>query len=290
MFVKKFKLNRNRIDDQTAVDIPLEMDHQQVDNTDVIERDFIEGETEKAINPIVDHDQFRFKPYFYDNEEESLKEIKVVNYNLHFLIFNSVYPNGKHYPSSTTYNQLGFSKDDLRFRKNRFTNSFLRLNFFNNDNTMDQSLIAASDLFCSLRVPTEDSDLQNSDIKASNNLPKDLIQIPVKFELTNPSLTKARIHEGVHLFWYENDLPKEMFMQATFNNAANGETTDFMTESGSFAVNNFVDKIHTKFILKKKNNTYYYVLDQNYSNNISIGQLNSGHYKMDIDLYEVSVK
>lgn len=286
MSVKKIKINREQADRDAAIDIPLDMDFQNVDNTDIIERDFTDDKIEEFVNPIVDEDKVRFRPYYEDNEG-TLHEIKIIDYNLHFLDSG-----GNHPSSATTYDEIGFVKDDLRFRKNHFTNSFLRLNFYNSDVTTDQSLLDFSDLFCSLRNEVNDQDLQGTEDIGNDNLPDELHNIPVKFELTNPSILSVRRHEGIHLYWYKDDIPKEFFMQATFNNAKNGISTDFMVEDGQFKVDEFVDKLHSKFILKENTETYYYVLDTSYvpSAHFNIDtSLSGNNAKLEINLYEVNV-
>lgn len=281
MSVKKYKLNRDDLNEQSAINIPLDLDFQPVDNSEIIERKFIEENIEEAINPIIDYEQYRFIPAYED--EEGINQIKILNYKLHFL--NS---NGDHTVGTTTYEQIDFEQNDLKFRKNYFKNSFLTLSFYDSDVSSDQNLLTFSNLFCNLKVPANDGDLSSADIK-DNNTVRDINQIPVEFELTNPKLLNERIHEGFNLYWYKNELPQELYMRATFNNAKNGQFTEFMTIDGSPSIDQFVNELHTRYSLREGNDYYYYVLDTSYNNNISVSNLPSGHKKIDIHLYEVKV-
>lgn len=282
MSVKKFKINRDELTNESMVNIPIDLGFQPVDNSEIIDREFVEDHVDDAINPIIDNEKYRFIPA-YEDESGDIHQIKLLYYNLHFL------DSGSHTVNITTYDQIGFNQNDLKFRKNYFKNSFLRLDLYDSDISSDQNLLTFSDLFCNLKVPATDGDLVMSDIQSGKNLPKTINNIPVQFELTNPNLLTERIHEGFNLFWYKDELPQDLYMRATFNNAKNGEYTEFMTINGTPDINQFIDELHTKFTLKKNDNFYYYLLDLSYNNNVTVSTLSSGYKKIEVDLYEVNV-
>ena len=80
MFVNKIKIAPSLLQSGAThlnIDLPIDMNFQIVDNSELIERVFVDTEVEKAINPIVDYDKVRFVPknggndikniYFYLN-------------------------------------------------------------------------------------------------------------------------------------------------------------------------------------------------------------------------------
>lgn len=247
-----------------TITIPINLDFQMVDQAEIIEREFVDKEVENAINPIFDYEKVRFLPI---NAEGS--QVEDITYKVNLLASTS-------FPTNTYYGDVGYIYDDLKFRKNNFTRSFLRLSFYDTDITTDQRLVSFMTLFCRLTI----------DDITSNNLPNPINTIPIKFKVMDPITKPEGISEGYHIYNFKDEvepnLPKELFMRATFNNAKTGKSTNLMTESIPLSINVLVTKLHTKYILTRDNDGYYYEIDPTYSNNVDV----TGNSVV-VNLYEV---
>ena len=65
MFVNRYQINVNTYSSgatDSYFNIPITMEYQIVDQTELVKRVFVDVETEKAINPIVDYEKVRFMP------------------------------------------------------------------------------------------------------------------------------------------------------------------------------------------------------------------------------------
>lgn len=278
MFVNRYRINlntQNRIVKESGprpvtikpsgatINIPIDLNYQLVDQSDIIEREFVEKEVENSINPTFDYEKARFIPIIGSNEVDEIK------YSVHFLSNNL-------YPPQSYYGDIGFVYNDVKFRKNRFTNSFLRLSFYDSDKTTDQRLLSFITLFS--RITPDDI--------GSNNLPLPINNIPIRFKLTNPIVNPEGISEGYYIYHFKDEvtttLPKELYMRASFNNAKDGKTTNLMTENTALPIDELVNKLHTKYVLTRDSDGYYYEIDSSYSNNVEISGNN-----IVVNLYQV---
>lgn len=247
-----------------TVNIPLNLEYQMVDQSEIIERDFVDVEIENVINPIFDYEKVRFIPIL-DNGTQ----VESVEYYVNFLTSTT-------FPTVSYYGDLGFVYDDVKFRKNRFSRSFLRLSFYDSDVTTDQRLISFMTLFPRI----------TDDIIEPSGLPIPVQSIPIRFRVEDPVAIPKGISEGYHLYHFKdevtNTVPKELYMRASFNNARDGKTTNMMTVSDALPINELVTKLHTKYVLTRDNDGYYYEIDPTYSDNVII----TGN-KIRVNLYEV---
>ncbi len=251
----------------THIDIPVVMENQMVDQSEIIDREFVDIEVENSINPILDFEKIRFRPF----NTTTPSEIIDLTYNLHFLNTSGTYN------SSSYYGDVGFVDTDLSNRKNNFAKSFLRLSFHDTDILSRQRLISFITIFSTIY----DSEI-TSDSKtiAANNK-------ETKFIVFNPELNTNGPSEGFNIFHFKDEvtsaIPKELFMRAEFNNAKDGTTTNFMTSATNVTIDNLVNQLHTKYVLKRDASIgYYYEIDSTFSNNIS------GTEALTIDLYEIN--
>jgi len=104
--------------------------------------------------------------------------------------------------------------------------------------------------------------------------------------LTNPIINPDGFAEGFYLYNYRDEvtetLPKELYMRARFNNAANGKSTNMMTEGTAYYIEDLVHKLYTKYVLYRNSVGYYYAIDETYSNNVTrVGNT------VTIDIYEI---
>jgi hypothetical protein len=47
----------------STMTIPFGMDFFPIDNSELVQKEFVEKETQKAINPIIDYEKSKFAPY-----------------------------------------------------------------------------------------------------------------------------------------------------------------------------------------------------------------------------------
>jgi len=260
MPVNKYKIRLGNLDENALFKIPVNLEFASVDQSEVVNRDFVETEVEKSINPIVDYETTRFVPLSSQGNR-----IKVVKYKPTFLNSNGLL-------SETFYSNIGFSNDDIRFQKNRFKQSFLRLSFYDSDIPTDQNLVTVITIFC----------------KLYSGVPETASNIPVRFELTDPILQQSGFHEGFHLYYFKNDiLPKELFMRADFNNAATGKTTRFITTSETLPINELIGKLHTRYLLTRTDTGYFYSIDPLYNNATNVIEEDT---RLTVNLYEIKVQ
>lgn len=256
----------------TMINIPINLTPQMTDQAELVKRKFIDVEVEKAINPILDYEKARFTPIYFPTPTNTAIYNLVTNitYNVRFLS-SAGFPT-----SQTVYSEIGMTDDDIRYGKKRYENSFLNLSFYDTDKPTTQRLLSYIDVFPRL-MPMN---IQ------TNGLPKPASQIPVTFILSNPIKNPAGFAEGFYLYNYKDEitttLPKEIYMRARFNNAANGLITNMMTEGVPYFINDLVNKLYTKYVLYRNNTGYYYVVDETYSNNVSL----VGN-DLTINLYEI---
>jgi hypothetical protein len=253
------------------------MTPQMTDQAELVDRKFVDVEVEKAINPIQDYEKVRFMPVYFPNinNTSTYTPLRNITYNVKFLStigFPTVQSN---------YSDIGIVDDDIKFGKKRFEESFLNLSFYDSDRATDQRLISIINIFPRIT----DSDIQdNSD--PTPGLPKPASQIPVSFTLSSPILNPEGFAEGFYVYNFKDEvtatLPKELYMRARFNNAANGSILNMMTDGVPYYIDDLVNKLYTKYVLYRDNTGYFYAIDETYSNNVTrVGD------NIIVDIYEI---
>lgn len=267
----KIKIPASGITGSTIV-IPINLEPALGGQCELIDKKFIEVEVEKAINPILDYEKVRLTPTVTGITNNLMTHTQVgrMMYNVKFTSSTS-FPTGP-----TMYSDIGISNDDIKFGKKRFENSFLSLSFYDSDRPTDQRLISFINIFPRLTI---------NDVQASG-LPKPANQIPVSYMLSNPIKNPEGFAEGYYVYHFKDEieinLPKVLYMRARYNNASTGKSTNLITEGQAFTIDNLVNKLYTKYVLYRDATGYYYVVDVNYSNNITIvGQ------DVTVNLYEI---
>lgn len=258
MFVNRYQINLSTIatgTTATTINIPVNMEYQLVDQAELIQRVFVEKEVENAINPILDYEKVRFLPL-----DLSGNHVDKITYSLNM-------------SGATTYGQLGYSNDDIKFQKNSFKESFLNLAFYDTDNPLDQRLIANITLFAQLKsVDLLPSVAQQIIVYGSQigtpGQPKPANQIPLTFVLENPIINKRGFAEGFHLYDYKDEFEiggfKYLYMRASFKNAKNGKTTNLMVQNAPASIDNLVHLLYTRYKLIRTNTGFYYQIDDTY--------------------------
>lgn len=286
MSVNKYTVNFSQLNSATGatINLPINLGYQLVDQDEIIQTKFVDVEIDKNVNDILDYDKVKLIPVV--NINNSIYFIDNITYRLHFL------NNLNQFNPSSYFGEIGFDNFDIKFRKKGFTQSFLRLNFYDSDSTATQRLLSYVTLFTKINstdystgsIPTWGT------ITSVNNL-------KVQFILGNSIVNRSANGEGFFLYHYKDevlvDVPKELYMRAEFSNAKNGKTIGLMsTSSTTTAIDNLVvttqntnltNNIFTKYILKKENGQYFYEIDSNYSTNV---EKTFNNYT--IDLYQIT--
>lgn len=258
MYVNRFQINMSTLASGTTastVNIPIMMDYQLVDTAELIDRVFVQQETENAINPILDYDRVRFMP------------IDPNDNNLTKLIYEiSLFDSNDNY--TTFYDGIGFNYDDIKFRKNAFTQSFLRLSLYDSDDPLIQNLVGFMTLYC--RLSKVDL-LSGGTGNISIGLPKPVSQIPIRFVVENPIINKRGFAEGFHLYYYKDSLEigesKYLYMKASFMNAKTGKSKNLMVKNTAQDIQDLVHELYVRIKIKRTTTGYYYELDNTYQGN-----------------------
>jgi hypothetical protein len=280
MSVNKYKIRLVDFENDNKLKIPLSLDFNSVDQAEIVNREFILIETEKAINPIIDYEKARFTPKLNNGNL-----IEDLNFKLNFLKDGS-------YQSQTYYGDIGFTDDDIQFRKNRFLNSFLRLSFYDSDIPTNQNLVSFITIYSRI-TPLDIIEFTDElgNVKLGSGLPTNANAFIVRFVLNNPIINPEGFAEGFYLYHYKSDvnssIPTVLYMRADFNNAATGKSTKFITTNEILDINSVIKKLHVKYLLTRDATGYYYSIDKTYNNATNITE---GTTKIDVNLYEIRVE
>ena len=213
MFVDRKKIRIDTLTSAATIDIPIVIDAIPSDNTDLVKTRFVDNEVKKAINPIIDYKKVRFKPAVVKNNVWTIvPEVKI---NLEFFNKGTIPVYGGF------YNSLGFTSDDLFCRANRVMKSFLSLNYYKSTNPTDNLLLTTSNIYT--QIGDDQKDVYGNVLK--NNL------CPISYEIGDPTLKPDMVHEGFHIYWYEELIKTSpngeyvFYLSPTYQNADNGEVS-----------------------------------------------------------------
>ena len=252
MFVNQYQINLSTLSSATTattINIPINLEYQIVDQSEIIERVFVDIEVEKTINPIVDYEKTRFKPINSNN-----KVVNKITYELDL--------SGK-----TTYGSIGFTDDDIKFETERFKQTFLNLSFYDSDIPLTQNLLS----FITLNPSLAKSDLSQS---TTSNLvlgqTKPASEIKLTFICENPIINLRGKSNGYYLYDFKDELimngaPKSLYMKATFKNAKTGKVTNLMVNDKALPIEDLIKKLYTRYILTKTDKGFFYKIDTTYN-------------------------
>jgi hypothetical protein len=277
MFANKYKLNINNFNTGSTeqyITIPIGTQFQIVDNSELIDRVFVATEVENSINKILDYDRVRYMPLTQNDEL-----VSEITYDLSLLDSNNTY--------TSFYGGIGFQYDDVKFRKNAFSNSFLRLAIYDTDDPMTQNLVGYTTLYSRLRTV----DLGSGTTTTIAGLPKPINQIPINFTVENPIINKRGFSEGFHIYYYKDSLnigeSKYLYIKANFNNAKTGKSVNLMVKNAPQTVSNLVHELYTRIIITRTTTGYYYKFDETYQGNTTTPNITNN---ITIDGNSVTVK
>lgn len=196
------------------INIPLSSQFTPQGKDELIFDQFIPEEVEAAINPILDFEKIRIYPYNVDEIVISLKN-------------NTSTP--------ITYSEFGFQNDDVIFRKNRFINSFLKLDFFDSKIPTNQRRVFQIILYSQLNNDQRDGDGQLLDVNF----------MPITYRAVNPIKRYIGNYEGFFIYWFKNlktyPIPNKLYAYASFNNALDGNITQLISYESSININQYFD-------------------------------------------------
>lgn len=271
MSVNKIKL---RIGDSHQIKIPISLDFNTMDQSELVNRDFVTNAITESINPIVDYERVRFTPITSTELDYTIIE----NLNITVNLLND---DGNLY-DTTTYGDVGFTNDDITYGKNRFLQSFLSLNFYDSEIMTDQNLVSNMSVYSKI-----------TDAEMVDGLALPANSFPIRYYLNNPITNPKGFAEGFYIYYYKSEmvvdvLPIELYMRAVFNNAATGVSTNLMaTNDLNLPINEMVKKLHTRYLLTRTSEGFFYELDETYNSTTNVVKDGTN---VSINLFEVKVK
>lgn len=154
--------------------------------------------------------------------------------------------------STLNYSDLSFEDDDLFFRKNVFTNSRLRVNFFDEKTITDQRLMIQKDISFFLQTDNFDNDGNLLDVTTS----------PIYFEFHEPNKNQFNSNntENYNLFFFNFIYGFPFDMWATFEilNSKNGTSYKFAPINGIVNLEEFHTEKYVNYRLNKIGDNYFY--------------------------------
>ena len=266
MTANRYQINLSTISSGATdfyLNLPLGLESQEIGKSELIQTKFVDVETEKAINPILDYDKVRFLP------------VDSNNININKIIYSL------NLTGSTKYGQIGFDNDDIKFERNNFLQTFLYLAFYDTDNPMNQRLVSYITLFSEVTPDNllPDNETQISIYGSVIGLPgqaKPASQIPLQFTLSSPIFNPRGFNEGYHLYDYKDELNigefKYLYMKASFKNAKNGKTTGLMVKNtNQLKIDEVIKEVYTRYKLFRTITGYYYQVDDTYQVDLTTG-------------------
>jgi hypothetical protein len=291
MLVDRYQVKIPRIDSSaTTINVPIDLTPQMVDQSEIVNREFVSVEVDNAINPTLDYEKVRFLPadIFPNATATTVNPANVVIMQQVIYKISLLDSSGNYFstnPNGTTYADAGFSDDDLRYRKNKLTKSFLQLSFYDSDIVTDQRLVASMSI---------NPNITSADIQPNSTLYPVADKL-LEFRLRNPLTDDEAFGEGFFVYYFKDEvdinLPEFLYMRATFNNAKTGVATGLMVDDNVPAIDELVGQLHTRYVLHRTVTGYYYAIDDEFGvtpNNVYYNPPFPAP-SVTINLYEVNV-
>jgi hypothetical protein len=257
MFATNYKINISTLPTgttATTINIPVNLEYQLIDNSELINTVFVDVETKKAINPIVDFEKARFLPSYEGNQIVKIIYNININGDINYLD-----------------DSFGFDSDDLKYSRENFKQSYLSLNFYDSPDPLTQA-------FSSNIVIYSRKTIDNK----------------VSFILENPLINPKGVFEGFHIYDYKSDFSfnenKYLYMKASFVNVKIGKTTNLMVKQNALPITELQSELYTRYKLFRTTNGFYYTIDDEYQGfNQTLNQNNVSYINNQaiINLYNI---
>ena len=288
MLVNKYEIKNTELSGTTgySINLPMSQNSGLVGQQEIVDTKFVQTEVDKAVNIIFDYEKVKLLP-----KENFI--VSNITYNVNFLNPVTTSSPTLSYNTSLKWGDIELTDEDLKLRKNSFTKSFLRLDFYDSDIVTNQNLISFITLFPKFSY----LDVSGGSIPLASNY-------RVSFELGNTLVNRKENGEGFALYHFKDEIiptvPKYLYMRATFNNAKNGKSTGLMSSSNTnltidqlikttkdeHAVNPSVkNNLYTRYILTREVDGYFYKIDTSYSTNVNYNSTPNNYI---IDLYQIN--
>lgn len=233
--MNKFVINlRHLPKNQSTITIPIGQTFNSIDTSEVAENKFVDDEIVKAINAIQDYEKLRFVPFNGINE-----------------IIIQLKDSGL---TPLYYDSFGLSNQDLLFQRNRFKNSFLKLNFYDSESPTNKRLTHQMIIYNQI----------NQDQRDVNTDLLDVSICPITYRLVDPITVRKGVSEGFYLYGLKSPLeayPNNLYMTATYNNANDGKTTQLVAYDSPVAINQYNEINAVKYVLSSVGNMQEYSVD-----------------------------
>jgi hypothetical protein len=226
-------------------------------NHEYIQKKYFDERKQELITSINDYEKKCFAPY-YNNAGKALTPVSKINFNLflrdrsdsdewntndakgwnqHTMDDNGQFSTPSNITNGDLLNYLGFTDEDVYYRRKKIEKTFIRLSFYNSNNPFTQMLLFYSTIFLdtgelytkyihnlnnTTRKP--DAPIVKQDIFEDNNL-------TLSFSVTD-RYNRNKSSEGFYLYLFPDGLQegeeRTLYLKIEFNHAGNGKTIPLM--------------------------------------------------------------
>lgn len=230
--------------------------HTETTTNEVLKEYYIDSELKKAINPIIDNEKKMFHPVIGG------VDVKSITFNVNLLTENGL--------AQTKLSDLGLSDDDVNYKRNNFTNSYLKFSFYTSNDRRSRVLLGENRIY--LNTTTEDYETvePNSVIRSNNNVSvlglsyltqigklKPISEINLKFKTTSPKIDTNTNNDSYFLWLPTNiiSVSETIYYTVEFTSGVNGFTYLLGNKNGPSALNEVMGTITSSLDLYDDLNT-----------------------------------
>ena len=190
--------------------------------------------------------------------------------------------------------ELNFTDDDVKYRKSRLKQSFLRLSFYNSKDPFTQSLLYYSTIFVDatdlcgkyIKLKTQNKYQNVQDLVKDYDV-DEKYRLSTRFDITD-EFDRSRSSEGFYLYLFSDDAPSEnensgrtIYMKVEFNHAGYGKTIPLIIwpkdENGNPAplyAADYFDASYIEVNIQNVDGKYVYYIKNAENNKDGLVQLN----------------
>jgi hypothetical protein len=240
-----------------TLDLPISHTSNIDLNHEYIQKKYFDERKQELITSINDYEKKCFAPY-YNNAGKALTPVSKINFNLflrdrsgsdewntndakgwnqHTMDDNGQFSTPSNITNGDLLNYLGFTDEDVYYRRKKIEKTFIRLSFYNSNNPFTQMLLFYSTIFLdtgelytkyihNLNNTTRNPDapIVKQGIFGDNNL-------TLSFSVTD-RYNRNKSSEGFYLYLFPDGLQegeeRTLYLKIEFNHAGNGKTIPLM--------------------------------------------------------------